>query len=461
MNKNAFAILGGAEEIGANCTYIYSEGNGVLIDAGLHPQKRDKYAFPNIDSLLHNKSYNDLPIDALILSHAHTDHIGGVPYVLHKLPHLHLFSTRATRDILQVMLHNTIRLLTYNPPDPHYWDENDLEQYNRGILEKIELLIQAYPYRELFSWKSVKSKHSMDVEFIDAGHILGSAGISMECNGFSIFHTGDVQFEKQSLLPGASFPKRHYDIVFSEATNCATDPPERSKEVQRLAKYINEISEANGSVLIPCFALGKSQEILTVIWNLMRKGSIPHLPIYSGGMTKNISNIYDRYCYSVPRTQPGFEIADIPQIPIIREELMNGDYFKKPAIVIATSGMMNKGTVSFELAREWFRQKNYGIAIVGWQDPEAPGSTLLHSERNQQITWGHTTLRRNCRVEKFSFTAHSRREKIIEWLSYVRPKTLVIMHGETDACERLAEEISNILSGTRIILPKYGKLYEV
>ena len=87
-----------------------------------------------------------------------------------------------------------------------------------SILEKIELLIQAYPYRELFSLKSLNAKHGIDIEFFDAGHILGSAGISLECNGFSIFHTGDVQFEKQSLLPGASFPKRHYDIVFSEAT---------------------------------------------------------------------------------------------------------------------------------------------------------------------------------------------------------------------------------------------------
>lgn len=460
MNNNAFALLGGAEEIGANCTYLNLGGNGFFIDAGLHPQNRKKYTFPDIDILLKNTN-NTTPYDALLITHAHTDHIGGIPYLLHKLPHLHLLSTRPTRDIMQIMLKNTIRLLTFNPPDKEYWPESVLENYNSDILEKIELLINSYPYKEQFTFRSVSSHNGVDIEFYDAGHILGSAGIALECDGFSVFHTGDVQFEKQSLLPGASFPRRHFDLVFTEATNCSVDPPDRSKEIQRLAKYINEISESNGSILIPAFALGKSQELLTVVWNLMYKGLIPHLPMYSGGMTKSISNIYDKYCYSVPRIHPGFEVADIPQNPINREELLNGDYFKKPSIVIATSGMMNPGTVSFELAREWFRQKNYGIAIVGWQDPEAPGANLLTSERNQALQWGSTKLRRGCRVEKFSFTAHARREKIIEWLSHVRPKTLVIMHGETDSCERLAEEVSHILSATKIILPKHGKLYHM
>lgn len=451
-----FSILGGAEEIGANCTYVHIGGNGVFIDAGLHPQKRDAYCFPDI-SLITQKS---LPADALIISHAHTDHIGAVPYILHTLPHLRLCSTRPTRDIMQIMLQNTLRLLRLNPPDKEYWRDDILTGYSPEILEKIDLLIEAFPYKETFSLQSATASHAVHTTFHDAGHIIGSAGISLECNGYSIFHTADVQFDAQSLLPGASFPRHHYDLVFTEATNCASDPPERKHEIQRLARYINETTEANGSVLIPAFALGKSQEILTILWQLMRKGTIPHLPIYSGGMTKNINTVYDRYCYSVPRVERGFEVSDIPQIPLIREELLQGKYCTTPSLVVATSGMMNKGTNSFELAREWLRKSNFSIAIVGWQDPQSPGALLAASERHQEIMWGSTKIRRQCRVEKFSFTAHARREKIIAWLSEVRPKTLVIMHGDSASCERLAYEVSSLLPATRIILPRYGKLYQ-
>ena len=451
-----FTILGGAEEIGANCTYINIGGNGMFIDAGLHPQKRDKYCFPDL-SIITQKA---LPTDALIISHGHTDHIGAVPYILHSLPHLRLCSTRPTRDIMQIMLQNTIRLLRINPPDRDYWHNDVLAGYSSDILEKIDLLIEAFPYKESFSLQSAAASDAVNVTFHDAGHIIGSAGIALECHGYSIFHTGDVQFDTQSLLPGASFPKHHCDLVFTEATNCATDPPERKKEIQRLAQYINETTEANGSVLLPAFALGKSQEILTILWQLMRKGSIPHLPIYSGGMTKNINAVYDRYCYSVPRVERGFEVSDIPQIPLLREELLQGNYLTTPSLVVATSGMMNKGTNSFELAREWLRKSNFSIAIVGWQDPQSPGALLAASERHQEVLWGSTKIRRQCRVEKFSFTAHARREKIIAWLSEVRPKTLVIMHGDSESCERLAYEISLLLPSTRIILPRYGKIYE-
>lgn len=451
-----FSVIGGAEEIGANCTYLNFGGNGLFIDAGLHPQKRDKYCFPDI-SVLTQKS---LPTDALIISHGHTDHIGAVPYVLHTLPHLRLCSTRPTRDIMQIMLQNTIRLLRINPPDRDYWHNDVLAGYSSDILEKIDLLIEAFPYKKSFSLQSAAASDAVNITFHDAGHIIGSAGIALECHGYSIFHTGDVQFDTQSLLPGASFPKHHCDLVFTEATNCATDPPERKKEIQRLAQYINETTEANGSVLLPAFALGKSQEILTILWQLMRKGSIPHLPIYSGGMTKNINAVYDRYCYSVPRVERGFEVNDIPQIPLLREELLQGNYLTTPSLVVATSGMMNKGTNSYELTREWLRKSNFSIAIVGWQDPQSPGALLSQSERHQEILWGNTKIRRQCRVEKFSFTAHARRENIIAWLSEVRPKTLVIMHGDSESCERLAYEVSLLLPSTRIILPRYGKIYE-
>mgnify|MGYP002134416205 CR=1 FL=1 len=109
-----------------------------------------------------------------------------------------------------------------------YWHNDVLAGYSSDILEKIDLLIEAFPYKESFFLQSAAASDAVNVTFHDAGHIIGSAGIALECHGYSIFHTGDVQFDTQSLLPGASFPKHHCDLVFTEATNCATDLDRKS-----------------------------------------------------------------------------------------------------------------------------------------------------------------------------------------------------------------------------------------
>ncbi len=450
-----FNVLGGTEEIGANSTFLNFGGTGIIIDAGLHPKNRSLHAFPAIHSI------EDEPTDALLITHAHTDHIGALPYILKEQPYLRLITTALTRDITSVMLQNTNKLIR-DQIDISQFKQDALSLYTKETAEYISTVFETYSYKEPFEIIGRRGIMPVKCTFFDAGHIPGSAGILCEWNGLSVFHTGDVQFKKQTLIPGASFPKHHIDILFCESTNGAKESEELSfaNSKAELAKFINAISNQNGSILIPSFALGKTQEILCIIFEMQQKGLIPTLPIYSGGMGKKISAIVDRYCYTSPRIKPGFEIADIPQIDIPYDDIEKGPYFSTPSIVIASSGMMNPGTISYKLAHSWMQKRNYGIAFIGWQDPDAPGYALCHSEPNQKFMFGPHAVKRQCAIKNFRFSAHACKEDLLGFIEQVQPKLLVLLHGDQEACESLAASASNIMhDGMKILLPKQGKKY--
>lgn len=448
-------FLGGVEEIGANSCFLNLEGTGVLIDAGLHPRLRKERTFPIIYPIQNEET------DYALLTHAHTDHVGGLPYMLKQFPHLKLIATRATRDILEVMLQNTGKLLRLNPPEDIL--SSDLDYYKPGNINEITAMVEAVVYNTPYEIQGRRGDVPIKTSFMNAGHILGSAGILLNINGKNIFHTGDVQFRNQAILSKAVFPKHHLDCLICESTNGRTedDTPDYKQETHRLAAFINDISNNNGSILIPSFALGKTQEILAVLYNLMRKSAIPTLPIYSGGISKKLSNIYDRYCYDGGRVDKGFEVADIPQIPIDHEELMTGSYFKSPAIVVASSGMMNAGTTSYKLAMKWMQRTNFGIAFIGYQDDETPGYALLHSELKKNFQFGGQAMQRKCHIGKFRFSAHAKRSDILDFILNAAPKQLYLVHGDDDACSSLALAVMEHLPQTKVIIPILGKRYQL
>lgn len=447
-------ILGGAEEVGANCCYLNLDGTGVIIDAGLHPRDRSLRAFPDVDAL------EEMPTDVLFITHAHTDHIGALPYVMRRFPHLRPIMTHATRDLSQVMLQNGSKLLKSDLSAR--FPAGSLQFYEPQMIELLRQAFEAAPYNEPVVLRGYRGKSDVSITAHWSGHILGSASVLVQSGNFSVLHTGDIQFEDQSVVPKAMVPRHHVNVLVTEATNCATESmPSRATEAKRLATFINKITAQNGSILIPSFALGKLQEIITLLYGLMRKGSIPYLPIYSGGMGISISKIYDQYCYSDPMRTPGFEVSDVPQTFLRKRELLKGDYFDTPSIVLASSGMVSPGTMSHELSNAWMSRPNFGIAFIGYQDETTPGYQLSMSTKKVPFKFGVTMASRACEVERFRFSAHASREKIIDYIGDVRPDTLVIVHGETEACEQLAVAVREWLPGTRIIIPRSGVSYKL
>ena len=428
-----FLPLGGAGEIGANCYYLNINGIGIILDCGMHPQKTGLESLPKFDLL------DDKPTDYALISHAHQDHLNSLPFLIKKFPHLKIITTPYTRAVAELTLHNAISILKRQV------DENEFEIYSR---DEVDLLIKSIDYKsynEKFNLSSLISRSEIEAEFYDAGHIIGSAGILLTSNGRKIFFTGDISLLSQTLLSGAVLPSEKIDILITETTYGATDSSIINyweKEVERFSLSINKVINNGGSVLIPVFALGKLQEMLSTIWLQMQRNKITTVDIYTGGIGNKINKIYDYNRYVVSRNEKEIILSDIPQKNL--NELKDfDDLFKFPTIVLASSGMMVESTNSFLLAKRWFEKKDSAIFTVGYMDPTTPGSTISKARRGDkiQLTERDKKVEVKCDIKNFRFSAHSKREELISLVRKLNPETIILVHGDKDAIDWMGASI--------------------
>ncbi len=452
-----FMALGGGREIGANSFYYDLDGHGLLVDSGLHPEKVGWDAFPRL------KALEGAPVETLLVTHAHTDHLGAVPYVMQENPNATLYGSPETIDLARIMLANSSSLL----PKQHPKEVIDrLECYS---LEGIEEILGKFNPFELNETKSFRSKSGKEIKvtFYPAGHILGAGGFLIEMDGKRIFHTGDTSLHAQRLVSNAQLPTGHVDVLVTESTNGFSDAyltHSRDLELERLIATLNETIESGGSILIPVFALGKMQEVLAMLWDAMQAKKLPMVDIYTGGMARRISDVYDLHAKSVSRTGETTPMSEIPQKEIPRRDaLFSGKFFKTPSIVLAASGMMQEGTASYFLAQRWLRHTNFSICFVGYTDPRTPGFVVSHAEPGARLRFG--SMKRDvpvrCKVERFRFSAHARREELLEIATRLQPKHVVLTHGDEKAMAAFGELILQAIPGVSVSAPEVGKWYSL
>jgi cleavage and polyadenylation specificity factor subunit 3 len=453
MKNINFTVIGGGQEIGANCYHLNIDSTGIILDAGLHPQNKGADALPNLNLLA------ELSSDFVLISHAHTDHIGALPYLIQQNPYLKIFSTPQTRDLAEVMLHNSLAIV-----QNEIIDNDPLPKYTHDQVDLLTNSINPLTYNHPFMLEDYTGRSVVKVTMMDAGHILGSAGILLETDTQRIFYTGDTNAAKQSLLAGADYPDTPVDVLIMDSTSGATQvSAKRSDESKRFAKAINAIVEKGGSILIPVFALGKFQEILTLLYTMMQRGKIPHLDIYTGGMGREISDIYDLHRYNTKRVQKDFKLKEIPQLPIVYDELLTAKYFQTPSIVLASSGMMIEGTTSFALAQRWLLNKNFGIFFVGYIDPLTPARKVVNAKAGDviQLSDSSEEIKVACDTQSFRFTSHSNRDDLVKVAEKLKPKHLILVHGEKEGYEWIKKEINSILPKTNVILLEVGVEYKM
>lgn len=452
-----FLPLGGALEIGASCFYLNFNGTGIILDSGLHPRLKGKNALPDFE-LIKNEN-----VDAVLISHAHQDHIASLPFLVRYHPYLQIFTTTQTLEIAEKTLHNSSRILS-----------EQLNEYDSIIPythEEIDLLLRTVrdkDYNEKFTFKGMVSseQNELTLEFFDAGHILGSAGILIKSpHGKSVYYTGDINLSPQSILNGGELPDEKVNTLILETTYGATDSQKLKsweKEEIRLAKYLNKILIKGGSILIPVFALGKTQEILSTLSGLMKKGILAETNIYCGGISKEISSVYDKNRYKVKRKNKNFELKEIAQINLYDIKDIN-EFRRNPGIVLASSGMMIKGTKSYELMKSWVKFEDFGIVIVGYMDEESPGYIFSKSKKGDvvKIPGIDEEIKINCSVEKFYFPSHSKREDLINIVDKLKPEKIILIHGDPEAIDWVGHNILTKFKGVKLFVAEKGKFLDV
>ncbi|MFN2542510.1 MAG: MBL fold metallo-hydrolase [Chthoniobacterales bacterium] len=446
-------------EIGANSYYLEIGGRRLVLDCGMHPKNIGDDALPNFNAI------KDRQLDAILISHAHQDHIGTVPVLMRYQPRARVFMTEATAEIGSALLHNSVNVMTRQreelgpaaaglyPLFTHRETESRVDAWRWCPLrQRINLAGERVGARET---------GELSFEFFDAGHVLGSGGILLRAEGRAIFYTGDVNFDDQTIMSRAIFPEEKIDILLVECTRGDHARPEnwtRAGEERRLAEAIEQAFERGGCVLIPVFALGKTQEILAMLCKFRREQLLRDFPVYIGGLSAKMTEIYDR--------RAGMSRRQLPRLQLMQQIdpfVLNGQsIYNAPAragrVFALSSGMMTPKTLSNIFARRVVENPRHSIFFVGYADPISPAGILRDAQRGQPVTLDPDEPAQpvRCHIEQFQFSAHAAREDLVAYATKLSPKKIVLVHGDPSAVEWMRAKLSVDLPHTEVIVPTPG-----
>lgn len=447
-------------EIGANSYLIDTGSFRIVLDAGMHPKREGYEAIPRFDDLDEDSA------DAAIVTHSHLDHIGSLPVLMREQPQMRVFASPAATDLGFAMLHNSVNVMTskrdelgiQDYPLFHHRELDELE-------EKIETRANERPF-EMDHAGLVKAT------FHDAGHVLGSVGVSLECGGQKIFYTGDVNFEDSTLIKGALFPEGECDTMIIETTRGDNERAAgytREAEERRFAEQIAATLERGGAVMIPVFAIGKTQEVLTMIHRFKLEGLLPSsTPVVIGGLSTKMTVIYDRYAKGLSRRSDD-EFRILRDMDLVggggRRRRKRAPIVAQPGgIYCISSGMMTEKTVSNQVARAGFLEnpKN-ALLFVGYADPASPAGHIRAAARGDEVVLDakHSPATLRCDVEVFDFSGHATRDQLLECIVRANPKRTFLVHGDPQASEWFASQLATHLPSTEAIIPRHGRGYEL
>jgi Cft2 family RNA processing exonuclease len=452
--------LNPADEIGASAWVVETDGHRMLMDAGIHPKREGRDGLPLLNLI------EGTDLDALAITHCHHDHIGAVPVALRPFPKAHVVMTEASYFIIERVLHNSVNVMMRQR------EESGIREYPLFTHDEVDELaprFQGFGYNREIEWaayhKTRAGATSPTLEFYDAGHALGSAGIMVRSRRETLFYTGDVSFGDQTILKGARFEDVKADVLIMETTRGNRPVPAgftRAAEIERLTASMDRVLKRKGSVLIPTFALGRTQEILAMLALNIRAGRLKNQPIYIGGLGRVFTEIYDLQAHRTHRQHSNLKLTGALNLIVLDRNQIDKMKMTGGRILVLTAGMMNEHTAAHEVALRVMGDEKHLIAFVGYADPDTPGGRLKVSELGREFLFsgGAGMVTRRCELEDFDLTAHANRDELLDFVTQVSPRTVVLGHGQPEARQWFDENIRRRHPKMRVVQPKPGETIE-
>jgi Cft2 family RNA processing exonuclease len=311
-----------------------------------------------------------------------------------------------------------------------------------------------------------REKDTLTFEFSDAGHVLGSIGVMIRADSQAVFYTGDVNFDDQTIMQAAVFPEEKPDVLIMECTrgdHARPDGWSRASEERRLQEALLAAFERDACVLIPVFALGKTQEILAMLYKFRRQRLLPEFPIYIGGLSSKFTDIYDRRTHTTRRQLPRLKLMREVAPFILNDETIRDAPVRGGRVYVLSSGMMIPKTLSNVFARRIIENPRHSIFFVGYANPESPAGLLREAGEGGEVALDpdKPPQRIRCNIEQFQFSAHATRESLIDYARKISPKKILLVHGDPPAVEWMRAKLSKELSDSDVIVPVPGKELEV
>ena len=450
INLN-ISFLGGACEVGGSSILLKISHKNILLDCGIR-QGAAKDPIPDFKIIQDNGG-----VDAIIISHAHMDHIGCLPIISKEYPMAKIYTNIMTKDLMKVLLYDSLKIMNNRESEIPLYAEKDVKSMMNRVVP-INYMVEFNIFDD------------MKICFYNAGHIAGACCVYIKSSEGSLFYSGDFSLFSQRTVEGLKLPKLRPDIGIFETTYGDRLHSNREVEEQRLIDIIKECIENNGKMLIPAFALGRAQEVILTIKKAINKGIIQDIKIYVDGMIRDINRVY-KFNPTYLKNSLGKKILrgiepfyDDNIICVedkkSREKILDS---KNSCIIISSSGMLTGGFSQYYAEKLVPLENNY-IVITGYQDEESPGRKLLSlldkSDEDKKIEMNGKIVPARCRVENIGLSAHSDKEEIKSLIKMLLPRNIFMVHGNENVVRNFSREIS-LETIARVYSPKCGESYEV
>jgi KH/beta-lactamase-domain protein len=430
--------LGGAQQVGRSAFLVQTRESSVLLDCGINPgSTRPFEAFPRFD----NPAFEVESLDAVVISHAHLDHCGLLPFLFKYGYDGPIYCSAPTSSLMTLLQLDYLDVAGKQGTTPYY-DQKDVR----------ECVLHTFPLRH-----GVVTDIAPDIRLTlhNAGHILGSSMVHLHIGEglHNLVYTGDYKAARTMLLEAAAMEFPRVETVITESTYGGPDDimPSRIEAEEKLARVVNETLERRGKVMIPVPAVGRAQEIMLVLDGYMKRGLMKEAPVFIEGMISEATAIHTAYPEYLGR-----EVRD----SILREGInpFKSDYFTivehpsarpgiiegEPCIILATSGMLEGGPI-IDYFRNLASNENNSMVFVSYQIEGTMGRRVqkgLNEVAMMTAEGKMDFVKVKLRTESIEgFSGHSDRRQILDYLTRLQPppEQVVVVHGEREKCLGLAD----------------------
>jgi metallo-beta-lactamase family protein len=440
-------FVGAAREVTGSCHLVRVNGHTIALDCGMFQGHRSES-----DAKNHILPIPVAELDAVVLSHAHIDHAGRLPFLVAQGYNKTIWATAATRDLSAIML-----------ADAAHIQEKDAEFLARkkktfvdplyGLRHAVKTmdLMVGVPYGKQF-----EVTPGVRGTYVDAGHILGSASVILECEESgtkkTLVFSGDVGRSGLDIIRDPD-PPGGADVVIMESTYGNRDHDSVANARVRLGEVVRETVARGGKVIIPAFAVGRTQEIVYSLHQLQREGAIPSIPIYiDSPLAIDTTTVFEMHPEAFDMTEKMVQtVPEMFRFPLVQytrdvEESKALNRATGPMVIIAASGMAEAGRILHHLANNAGDPRNT-ILIVGFQAEHTLGRRIVEKRPVLKIFGDEVPLR--ARVEVINgYSAHADRAELAAWIGAVKEKSprlskVYLVHGEPEAQDELQTTLSS------------------
>ena len=464
-------FLGAAGYVTGSKHLLEINNKKILLDCGLY-QGRNEEA-QKAKSHLSPKTKN---LDAVILSHAHADHCGLLPLLVKKGFDKKIYATSATIDIANLIMTDTAKILKsnyeYSLNFKNHNEKIPLPLYTENDVKLTSRLFSAVPYfRNSKIWKNLDD--TIKFKFCDAGHILGSAvtiiNYTENLNSKTLAYTGDLGNTNVPILPDPENISDSVDVLISECTYGDKNHRPLEEAITHLKDIILEAVKNKSRIIVPAFALGRTQELIYLLHKLHNDGEIPAFPIYvDSPLSKSITETFGKHSQDfdqetwkdfINNHESPFSFTNLNYTRTVEEsKALNG--VSGPLMIIASSGMLEGGRILHHLENNISNPDSI-ILLTGYQAEGTLGHHLFSGEKKVNI-YGKSYPVEAKIINFDEFSAHADQTGLLNYISKIKGlKKLFLVHSESHQAEIFSQLIKEKFPKLEVFIPKLDETFEV